>query len=125
MPENPAIVIDAVLDEKQTFGKLEVQNLTIYRYAMLEKVGSPFLDLDKEFTLQNLASSIFIMTSSKEQIKAVANDLAKLDEAALDFIDENLELNDIARMTSAIIAKLQAISKAAPTGDGPSDAKKN
>ena len=125
MPENPSIVIDAVLDEKQTFGKLEVQNLTIYRYAMLEKVGSPFLDLDKEFTLQNLASSIFIMTSSKEQIKAVANDLAKLNEAALDFIDENLEIHDIAGITSAIIAKLQAISKAAPTGDGPSDAKKN
>lgn len=113
--QNPSIVTDAIIETNKKFGNIEIYPLSIFRYAYLEKVKSPFLNLSEDFSLENLAPSIFVMSKDKDVLKKYAHDIDALKEDALDFIDENADLETITNIISEISAKLTQLNKAAPS----------
>ena len=116
--QNPTIVTDAIIETPKDFGKIKINPLSIFRYAYLEKVKSPFLALTDDFTIENIAPSVFILAQDKEVLKKYAHNIDKLKEDALDYIDENLDMEKLPDIISEVMAKFSALNKAAPSDSG-------
>ena len=121
---NPQAVIDAVIDAPKTFGKVTIGDITILKYAYLEKMHSPFIDPSQEFTVENIAPTIFVLASDKKALRKYGSDIEELKLDALEWADENLSLEDVPEVIKAVVSKLTQINKAAPSGSTNSDPKK-
>lgn len=115
--DNPKIVVDAVLDEEQTFGKIKLQQITVYKYCLLERLNSPFINPDGEFTVDTIAPTVFVLAKSRDELKEYAGNLDKLKEAAVDFMDDNLGVSDIPDIMKAVVKMFVDLNKAAPQSD--------
>ena len=115
--DNPKIVVDAVLDEEQTFGKIKLQQITVYKYCLLERLNSPFINPDGEFTVDTIAPTVFVLAKSRDELKEYAGNLDKLKEAAVDFMDDNLSVSDIPNIMKAVVKMFVDLNKAAPQSD--------
>ena len=120
----PQAVLDAVIDAPRAFGKVTLSDITILKYAYLEKLHSPFIDPSQEFTVENIAPSIYVLAEDKKELRKYGQDIETLKLDALECVDENLDLNDVPAVIKEIVAKLTAINKAAPSG-ATADPKKN
>lgn len=121
--ENPKIVVDALIDsgDKESAGAT-VQQMTIRRYAWLEKLESPFLDSTKQFTVNSTVPSLYVMCLPKDELKALkSSSKDKVIEDAFDWADD-LDVDDVPELVKEVVAQLTAVNKAAP--DSAEDTKK-
>lgn len=122
--KTPQAVLDAVIDAPKTFSKIDIGDITILKYAYLEKLHSPFIDPKQEFTVENIAPAVFVLAKDKKELRKYGNDIEALKLDALEWIDENVELSEVPAVIKTVVDKLTAINKAAPSGTGD-DTKKN
>ena len=121
---NPKAVIDAVIEAPKTFGDITIGDITLLKYAYLEKLHSPFIDPSQEFTVENIAPSIFVLAVDKKELRKYGSAVDELKLDALDWADEHLKIEDVPAVIKAIVDKLTQINKAAPSGTA-ADPKKN
>lgn len=112
--QNPRIVTNAILQNEISFGKVTIGPVTIWKYALLEKLESPFLFADKEFTVENVAPTIFVLAKERSELKPLINDFEKLKDEALEFVDDNLSLEDLPKAIQAVVDQFLTLNKAAP-----------
>lgn len=114
--KDPKTVVDAILAEgraEQT-DQVQVFPLTIRRYALLERIGSPFVEPESDFSVNNVIPSAFVMTRTVEQLKKYCTaDQKLIREDAFDWA-EGLELDDVPKMTKIITDQFLAVNKASP-----------
>lgn len=122
--KTPQAVLDAVIDAPKTFSKIDIGDITILKYAYLEKLHSPFIDPKQEFTVESIAPAVFVLAKDKKELRKYGNDIEALKLDALEWIDENVELSEVPAVIKTVVDKLTAINKAAPSGTGD-DTKKN
>lgn len=113
---NPKAVIEAVTAPATKAGAAVLGDITIFKYALMEKLRSPFLFGDEEFSVENVVPTLFVLASGKELLKGLAGDPAALKAAALDWADENLGVEDLAGAVKAVVDKLAVLNRAAPSG---------
>lgn len=120
--ENPQIVLDAATHTQPKL-PIPLHDLTVSRYAWLEKLDSPFIQKDKEFTVSNVVPTIWVLASSKDELRqAATKDLGNVKLDALDWADEKIGVDQLPAMIEAVAAKLLVLSKAAPSSG---DSEKN
>lgn len=123
--EDPKIVVDAILAEGNPDEQIKVYPVTIRRYALLEKLDSPFIDPEKQFTVDSIVPSMFVMTRTAEELKKFCNaDCAAVRDAAFTW-SEDLPLDDIPKMVKAVTDQFLNLQKAAPEVVQKQDVKKN
>lgn len=120
----PQMVLDAVIDAPKKFGSVEIGDITILKYAYLEKLHSPFIDPTQEFTVESIAPAVFVLAKDKKELRKYGNDIETLKMDALEWIDENVDISEVPNIIKAIVAKLTAVNKAAPSGAANGDPKK-
>jgi len=120
---NPEIVLDAVLETPSTFGEVTIGEVTILKYAWLERLGSPFIRTDAEYSVESIIPSVFVLASDKATLRKYGKDADALKADALDWADEKLRLEDVPGVIKAVVAKLTSVDKASPKDGG--DPKKN
>lgn len=121
----PEIVLDAVIDAPKKIGNVEIGDVTILKYCYLEKLHSPFIDPSQEFTVESIAPAVFVLAKDKKELRKYGNDIETLKMDALEWIDENVSLEDVPALIKTIVGKLTAVNKAAPAGsNGEADSKK-
>lgn len=123
--KNPQTVLDAIIDAPETFGSVTINDITILRYAYLEKLHSPFVDTSVEFSVENVVPSIFVLAKDKKELRKYSNDIETLKLDALEWADEELNIDDLPQIISTVVTKFTAMNKAAPTASTPADHKKN
>ena len=121
---NPKAVIDAIIEAPNTFGDVTIGDITILKYAYLEKLHSPFIDPSQEFTVENIAPSIYVLAADKKELRKYGSSIDELKLDALEWADEHLKIKDVPAVIKAVVDKLTQINKAAPSGTA-SDPKKN
>ena len=124
--KTPELVLNAVMDAPKQFGKIQIGDITILKYCYLERLRSPFIDPTQEFTVENIAPTVFVLAKDKKELRKYGNDIETLKMDALEWMDECVELSDVPNIIKAIVSKLTSINKAAPNGtteDGSSKKK--
>lgn len=106
------------------FDKFTLEPITISRYAWLERLHSPFVDTSKEFTIENVVPTVFVLASSKEQLKKFGGSIDALKEAAFDWADEHIVIDEVPAVIKAVVQKFADINKAAPASQGDDGKKK-
>lgn len=122
--KNPQAVLDAVIESPKTFGNVTIGEITILKYAYLEKVKSPLLDTSVDFSMENVVPSIFILASDGKTLRKYGTDVEALKLDSLEWADENLRLEDVPEVIKAMVSRLTEINKAAPNGTVEDDPKK-
>lgn len=123
---NPDVVLDAVTEAPQKFGEVEIGEVTILKYAYLEKLESPFLRPDVTFSVENVVPSVYVLAQGRKKLREYGNDVERLRGDALEWADEKLRLADVPEIVKAVVDRLAAIDKASPkeTAVPESDPKK-
>ena len=116
--KNPELVLDAIIDAPSVFGKVKIGDVTILKYAYLEKLHSPFIDPTVPFEVQSVIPSVFVLSQPKETLRQYGTDIERLKDDALEWADENLDIEDVPQIIQAVVAKFTDINKAAPTDSG-------
>lgn len=118
--KNPDIVIDAIIDAPSKFGDVTIGDVTILKYAYLEKLKSPFVNPETSFSVENIIPSVYVLAVEKSVLKQYGADLERLKLDALDWADDNLKLDDVPDIIKCVVSKFTTVNKAAPTdvGDG-------
>lgn len=114
--KTPQMVLDAVIDSPKKVGKVEIGDITILKYAYLERLHSPFIDPTQEFTVESIAPAVFVLANDKKTLRKYGNDIETLKMDALEWIDENVGLEDVPEIIKTIVGKLTSVNKAAPSG---------
>ena len=127
--KNPKLVVDTIMEsseEKQQEGQVKVFPMTIRRYAILEKLDSPFIDPNVDFQINTIIPTAYVMCTSKDKLREYkSNDIEKLIQDSYDW-SEDLEVNDIPDMVKAITKQLNDMNKASPDqAQQKTDTKKN
>lgn len=127
--KNPKLVVDTIMEsseEKQQEGQVKIFPMTIRRYAILEKLDSPFIDPNVDFQINTIIPTAYVMCTSKDKLREYkSNDIEKLIQDSYDW-SEDLEVNDIPDMVKAITKQLNDMNKASPDqAPQKTDTKKN
>lgn len=127
MTKNPKIVTDAILnsDGSKISENIKIYPMTIRRYAWFETLESPFIDSSRKFDVNSIIPSVYVMCLKKDELKNYgSNDIEKLKQDAFDW-SEDLSLNDIPDMITAVTKMMVELNKAAPDSvDTKSNGKK-
>lgn len=122
----PKIVVDAVLSEGLAQEQqVKLYPVTIRRYALLEKLKSPFIFADTEFNVNNVVPTAFVMSRTPDELKTYCTKPSEdIVQAAFDWA-ESLDIDDLPKMLSALSDQFLALNKAAPDKTTGQDLKKN
>ena len=123
--KNPKIVVDAIIDQNGTeVNTVKIYPVTIRRYAFLEKLNSPFINPEVQFTVNTIIPSVFVMTRTKDELKKYAsNDIEKLVSDSFDWSD-SLDMDDVPEMIKAVTKQFTEINKASPDSTEDNSKKK-
>lgn len=121
--KNPKTVIDAIIESPKKFGKIEIGPISILKYAYLEKIHSPFIDSAKEFSVDNIIPTVFVLASDKKVLRKYGGDVETMKMDALEWADENLSIDDVPAIIKDIVDRFAEINKAAPSGGANSKKK--
>ena len=114
MADNPKLVIEEATGSSKK-APIALHDLTISRYAWLEKLGSPFISPGEKFTVANVVPSVWVMAASRQELKAKASeDVESLKFWCLEWADEQVGMEDLPGLIDAVSAKITALGKAAP-----------
>lgn len=116
---NPKIVVNSIIDSSEPSqageSKIAIYPVSIRRYAYLELLGSPFLDPSVAFSVQTVIPSAFIFTHSAEELKKYkSTDAEALKQAAYDWADTTLKIDDLPELIKCITKQMSDLNKAAP-----------
>lgn len=113
--KNPKIVIDSIIDQNgQEVNTVKIYPVTIRRYAFLEKLNSPFINPEVQFTVNTIIPSVFVMTRTKDELKKYAsNDIEQLISDSFDWSD-SLNMDDVPNMIKAVTKQFTEINRASP-----------
>lgn len=122
---NPKLALDAMLETPQLIGELTVYPMTIARMALLELVGSPFVDSGKKFTMSNMTESVFIMCAEPKELKGFSSrNVDALIAKAYEWAD-HVDVTAMPKVISSVLEKLNTLYKVSPAtgsdenGDDP------
>ena len=120
--KNPQIVIDSIIDQNgQELNTVKIYPVTIRRYAFLEKLNSPFINPEVQFTVNTIIPSVYVMTRTKDELKKYAsNDIDKLISDSFDWSD-SLSMDDVPSMIKAVTKQFTEINKASPDSTETND----
>ena len=119
--ENSQLVIDAIVGTKKEL-PIKLYDLTILRYAWLEKLESPFIQKDGKFTISTVIPTIWILAASKEELRAAADkDITQIKLDALEWADDIIGVDQLPLLIDAVTDKLFRLSKASPKTSGDSE----
>lgn len=125
--KNPELVVDSVIDsgkEEKCEATVKVFPMTIRRYALLEKLDSPFVGGSGDFTIEAIVPAAYVLCTPKDKLREYASsDTKKLIEDAFDWSEE-LEVSDLPALVQNLTKQLQAMNKAAPDPAPASNASK-
>lgn len=127
--KTPELVIDAIIDNGKNDIKKEdcvvnVYPMTIRRYALLEKINSPFVVPTGAFNVETIIPSSYIMCTDNQKLRQYAAVDAKvLIEDAFDW-SENLDVADLPKLITHLTNQLKEMNTAAPDA-APTSTKKN
>ena len=123
--KNPQIVVDAIIDQNgQEVNTVKLYPVTIRRYAFLEKLNSPFINPEVQFTVNTIIPSVFVMTRTKDELKKYAsNDIEKLVQDSFDWSD-SLNMDDVPEMIKAVTKQFTEINRASPDSTEDNSKKK-
>ena len=115
--ENPQIVLDAATGQHQsTIGlPVDLNPVTISRYAWLEKIGSPFLTRGTEFKVSTVVPTIWVLAASKQELKEASKiSVDDLKERSLEWADEHIDVGQLPSLIEAVTDMLLDVGKASP-----------
>lgn len=120
---NPQIVTDSIIDSNGSkAGAIQVFPVSIFRYAWLERLESPFLDPSKTFDVDTIIPTAFVFCNTPQVLRTyTSNDVEKLKNDAYEWADAKLSLDDIPELIKNITSQMTKLNKAAPDG-APADA---
>ena len=123
--KNPQIVVDAIIDQNGTeVNTVKIYPVTIRRYAFLEKLNSPFINPEVQFTVNTIIPSVYVMCKTKEELKKYAsNDIEKLIADSFDWSD-SLNMDDIPQMIKVVTKQFTEINRASPDSTEDNSKKK-
>ena len=123
--KNPKIIVDAIIDQNGTeVNTVKLYPVTIRRYAFLEKLNSPFINPEVQFTVNTIIPSVFVMTRTKEELKKYnSTDVEKLISDSFDW-SEDLSMDDVPDMIKAVTKQFSEINKASPDATEDNSKKK-
>lgn len=124
--KNPKIVTDAILDSNgnSLSDAIKIFPMTIRRYAIFEKLDSPFINPEIKFDINGIIPSVYVMTRTNEELKKYgSNDIEKIISDSFDWSEE-LSLDDVPKMITAVTRQMQAINKASPDATDNNSKKK-
>ena len=123
--KNPQIVVDAIINQNgQEVNTVKLYPVTIRRYAFLEKLNSPFINPEVQFTVNTIIPSVFVMTRTKDELKKYAsNDIEKLVQDSFDWSD-SLNMDDVPEMIKAVTKQFTEINRASPDSTEDNSKKK-
>lgn len=114
MSTEPKLAVEAVLDSDQSVAGITVRKITAGRYAWLERLGSPFTDFEKKFTLDNLIPSLYVVQLETEKLRQYScRDVDKLKDDAFAWSDE-IDLDKIGPAVDVVMDQFRDILKIAP-----------
>ena len=120
--KNPKIVVDAIIDQNgQNLNTVKIYPVTIRRYAFLEKLNSPFINPEVQFTVNTIIPSVFVMTRTKDELKKYSsNDTEQIISDSFDWSD-SLNMDDIPQMIKVVTKQFTEINKASPDSTSTDD----
>ena len=120
--KNPKIVVDAIIDQNgQNVNTVKMYQVTIRRYAFLEKLNSPFINPEVQFTVNTIIPSVFVMTRTKDELKKYSsNDIEQLIADSFDWSD-SLDMDDVPEMIKAVTKQFTEINRASPDSTETND----
>jgi hypothetical protein len=124
--KNPKIVVDSILNSngEDINSEIKVYPMTIRRYALFEKLNSPFINSEVKFDVSNIIPSVYVMCSTKEKLKEYSsNDIEKLISDAFDW-SEDLSMNDIPKMITSVTKQMEELNRASPDATDNNSKKK-
>lgn len=87
MAGNPSRAIEAILDDDRDIGDgLMVHPLSIARYALLERIGSPILFGGVDDSIDGIVVTLYVMCADIEDL--VGKNNSEIDKDALVWADE-------------------------------------
>lgn len=94
--------------------------------ALLELVGSPFLDTSKKFTMSNMTESAFIMCADNKDLKGFSSrNVDALIDRAYEWAD-GIDVSALPKVITTVIDMLKNLYKVNPsTGSDEGDDSKN
>lgn len=114
---NPEIVVDSIIDSEgtKTDNNVNIYPCTIRRYALLEKLTSPFIDPKVKFDVNSIIPSAYVFAVDNSKLKQyTTKDIDSLINDAFDWA-ETLSISDIPEMIKVITKQICDINKAAPS----------
>lgn len=115
---NPKIVTDSIIDTEgkdTATSQIRVYPISIFRYAWLERLESPFIDPSKKFDVGSVVPTAYVFCSTPDQLrKYTSNDVEKLRNDAYAWADACLKLDDIPELIKNISSQMTDLNKAAP-----------
>lgn len=111
---NPKAAIDTILEADKKLGTVEIKPLTLGRYALLELVGSPFIDKDTKFSTMNLLPTFYVMTQDyKDLVGYNSTNIGELKEKAFEWA-ETKTIDDSALLVEELLRKFKLVSEVKP-----------
>lgn len=113
--KNPTLVTNTIIDSnKPQELTLPAYPMTIRRYALLEKLDSPFVGGNGEFTVDAIVPAAYIISTPNEKLREyTSEDAKKIRSDAFDWA-EQLSINDLPSLVQNLTKQLQDMNKAAP-----------
>lgn len=112
--ENPRSALDALVESPQQHGNVVVYPLTVVRYALLELVGSPFLNAKKDFGIVDLLPSLYIVSTPTRGLSGYnSHNVEKLVADAYEWSD-NLAEGEWLSIIQALSEKIALLAEVQP-----------
>ena len=89
--------------------------MTIFRYAWLERLESPFRDPSRKVAVNPIAPAAYAFCNTPDaRRKDTTGDVEKFKNDAFAWADKVLDLDDIPMLIKSITDQMTALNKAAP-----------
>ena len=114
--KDPVIVTDSIINSNGTqAGSVHIYPVTIFRYAWLERLESPFIDPSKKFDVNSIIPTAYVFCNTPDELrKYTTGDVEKFKNDAFAWADKVLDLDDIPMLIKSITDQMTALNKAAP-----------
>ena len=114
--KDPVIVTDSIINSDGTqAGSVHIYPVTIFRYAWLERLESPFIDPSKKFDVNSIIPTAYVFCSTPDELrKYTTGDVEKFKNDAFAWADKVLDLDDLPMLIKSITNQMTALNKAAP-----------
>lgn len=115
---NPNLVTESVIDSQSDSKQdnIAIYPVSIFRYAWMERLDSPFINTEVQFSVDTIVPTAYVFTHTPEELrKYTSKDVELLKNDAFTWADTALEMSDMPEIISNITAQLIKLNKASPS----------